>query len=385
MTANVGIAERADRLVVVLLATGLVGWFLPEVVLGRGARPARPRQPRHRGAADARGAPPGPGPRVRVLPGSVTDTLTIAGFRVGLGRRAPDAGTRRLRAVRPDRRRHRRPRRGGPDAVQLRQGAPRPRRRRARRPGARRDAPLPALLLRGLPPAGPSAPTTCSTGCGSRATARCARSSTAAARSSPSSATSATGTSPAPGAPPHLGPVTTVAERLKPEEVFEEFLAFRESLGMTILPLTGGVNPFPALREAARRPGIIPLLADRDLTASGVEVELCGHAARMAPGPAALALAEKRPLHPVSIRHERRGPRAGASSSPSTRPSTCPTSGTTRERATAMTQACADVLGAAITRAHRRLAHAAAGLPRRPRPRPRSPAATGDAGAAPRP
>ena len=33
MTANVGIAERADRLVVVLLATGLVGWFLPEVVL----------------------------------------------------------------------------------------------------------------------------------------------------------------------------------------------------------------------------------------------------------------------------------------------------------------------------------------------------------------
>ena len=39
-------------------------------------------------------------------------------------------------------------------------------------------------------------------GCGSRATARCARSSTAAARSSRSSATSATGTSPAPGAPP---------------------------------------------------------------------------------------------------------------------------------------------------------------------------------------
>lgn len=32
-TANVGIAERADRLVAVLLATGLVGWFLPEVVL----------------------------------------------------------------------------------------------------------------------------------------------------------------------------------------------------------------------------------------------------------------------------------------------------------------------------------------------------------------
>lgn len=146
----------------------------------------------------------------------------------------------------------------------------------------------------------------------------------------------------------HLGPVTTVAERLEPEEVFEEFLAFRESLGMTIVPLTGGVNPFPALREAAHRPGIIPLLADRDLTARGVEVELCGHTARMAPGPAALALAEKRPLHPVSIHHERRGKGWGIliTFHP---PVDVPAAGTTRERVTAMTQSCADVLGAAIT------------------------------------
>ena len=145
----------------------------------------------------------------------------------------------------------------------------------------------------------------------------------------------------------HLGPVTTVAERLKPEEVFEEFLAFRESLGMTIIPLTGGVNPFPALREASRRPGIIPLLADRDLTDRGVEVDLCGHRARMAPGPAALALAERRPLHPVSIRHERRGTGWGIviTFHPAVE---VPEGGTTRERATAMTQACADVLGAAI-------------------------------------
>ena len=151
-----------------------------------------------------------------------------------------------------------------------------------------------------------------STGCGSRATARCARSSTAAARSSPSSATSATGTSPAPGAPRTSGRSPPWPSGCKPEEVFEEFLAFRESLGMTIIPLTGGVNPFPALREAARRPGIIPLLADRDLTARGVEVELCGHTARMALGPAALALAERRPLHPV-VRsgHERARPRLG--------------------------------------------------------------------------
>jgi CDP-diacylglycerol--glycerol-3-phosphate 3-phosphatidyltransferase len=34
MTANVGIAERADRLVAVLVVTGFVGLGLPQVVLG---------------------------------------------------------------------------------------------------------------------------------------------------------------------------------------------------------------------------------------------------------------------------------------------------------------------------------------------------------------
>ena len=67
----------------------------------------------------------------------------------------------------------------------------------------------------------------------------------------------------------------------------------------------------------------------------------------MAPGPAALALAERRPLHPVSIRHERRG--RGWGIVITFHPAVdVPEAGTTRERATAMTQACADVLGAAI-------------------------------------
>jgi lauroyl/myristoyl acyltransferase len=146
----------------------------------------------------------------------------------------------------------------------------------------------------------------------------------------------------------HLGHVTTVAERLEPEEVFEEFLAFREGLGMTILPLTGGPDVFSALRRALRTPGtIVPLLADRDLTARGVEVEFCGRAARMAAGPAVLALAERRPLHPVSIRHERRGDGWGIviTFHPAVE---VPATGTTRDRALAMTQECADVLGAVV-------------------------------------
>ncbi|WP_404348281.1 phosphatidylinositol mannoside acyltransferase [Phycicoccus jejuensis] len=145
----------------------------------------------------------------------------------------------------------------------------------------------------------------------------------------------------------HLGPVTTVAERLEPEEVFREFLAFREGLGMTILPLTGGPAVFPALREAARRPGLVPLLADRDLTHQGVTVDLCGHPARMAPGPAALALAERRPLFPVSIRHERRGRGWGIviTFHPAV---TVPETGATREKVVSMVQQCADALGSAV-------------------------------------
>jgi len=46
-----------------------------------------------------------------------------------------------------------------------------------------------------------------------------------------------------------LGPVTTVAERLKPEELFDEFLAFRERLGMRIIPLTGGSDVFRELTD----------------------------------------------------------------------------------------------------------------------------------------
>ena len=126
----------------------------------------------------------------------------------------------------------------------------------------------------------------------------------------------------------HLGAVTTVAERLKPEEVFEEFLAFRESLGMTIIPLTGGVNPFPALREASRRPGIIPLLADRDLTDRGVEVD---YLPKLGKDKDALAAV----IDQYDIAFHQQVP--------------VPETGTTRERATAMTQACADALGTVIT------------------------------------
>jgi lauroyl/myristoyl acyltransferase len=86
-------------------------------------------------------------------------------------------------------------------------------------------------------------------------------------------------------------PFTTVAERLKPESLYERFVAFREGLGMEVLALTGGERPpFDVLRERLAAGGAVCLLADRDLTPRGVDVTFFGSPARMPAGPARLAL-----------------------------------------------------------------------------------------------
>lgn len=112
----------------------------------------------------------------------------------------------------------------------------------------------------------------------------------------------------------HLAAVTTVAERLEPPEVFEEFVGLREGIGLTIIPLDAGREVFRDLVRAVRSGGrLVPLLADRDLTARGLEVDLLGERARVAAGPAALAAATGAPLVPTTIRHERlRGARRRA-------------------------------------------------------------------------
>lgn len=103
----------------------------------------------------------------------------------------------------------------------------------------------------------------------------------------------------------HLNPVLTVAERLKPEEVFQDFLKFRQALGMTILA-AGDQGVFKELLRAAGKEGrLVCLLADRDLSASGIEVEFFGKRARVAAGPAALAVGSDAPLVPTGIYYER--------------------------------------------------------------------------------
>lgn len=91
-------------------------------------------------------------------------------------------------------------------------------------------------------------------------------------------------------------PVSTVAERLRPESLFRRFLAYREALGIEVTPLTGSGNSLAAMRAALTRGRVVCLLADRALGRGAVEVELMGEPARLAGGPAALARMSKVPL-----------------------------------------------------------------------------------------
>lgn len=100
----------------------------------------------------------------------------------------------------------------------------------------------------------------------------------------------------------HGVPFTTVAERLQPESLFDRFVAYRESLGMEVIPLTGGAAPPVALlTERLRAGGCVALLADRDMSRHGVPVQFFGAAATMPPGPSLLAATTGAALLPVHL------------------------------------------------------------------------------------
>jgi phosphatidylinositol dimannoside acyltransferase len=96
-------------------------------------------------------------------------------------------------------------------------------------------------------------------------------------------------------------PLTTVAERLQPERLYDEFVAYRAGLGMEILPLTGEQSAFPTLVERVRAGRLVCLLADRDLSRTSIEVDFCGVPARMPRGPALLARETGAPLVPTTL------------------------------------------------------------------------------------
>lgn len=141
----------------------------------------------------------------------------------------------------------------------------------------------------------------------------------------------------------HGVPVTTVAERLKPEGLYRRFLAFRETLGMKIIPLTGGAPPMDELMVAVRQAHVVPLLADRDLSRRGIEVGFLGGRTKMPAGPALLALRTGAPLFVVNMWYEPDAPCGKVIG-----PLPVPTEGALDVRVRTLTQQVADELGRGI-------------------------------------
>jgi KDO2-lipid IV(A) lauroyltransferase len=140
-------------------------------------------------------------------------------------------------------------------------------------------------------------------------------------------------------------PFTTVAERLEPASLYERFVEFRQSLGMEVIPLTGGERPpFELLAERLKAGGVLCLLGDRDLTATGVEVDFFGAPARMPAGPAALAHDTGAALLPVTLWYPDARRWAGRIHE-QVRP---PRHGTRAEKIEAMTQQVADAFAEGI-------------------------------------
>ena len=94
-------------------------------------------------------------------------------------------------------------------------------------------------------------------------------------------------------------PITVVVEPLDPPEMFEWFAAFRRSIGLTVVPL--GPEATPAVLRALKANQLVGLLCDRDVGASGVEVEFFGERTTLPAGPVTLGLRTGVPVLPTAV------------------------------------------------------------------------------------
>jgi lauroyl/myristoyl acyltransferase len=140
------------------------------------------------------------------------------------------------------------------------------------------------------------------------------------------------------------GPFLTVVERLRPESLYRRFVAYREGLGMQVVPLTGGERPSPVvLREWLAAGGTTCLLVDRDLSGGGVPVTFFGRPTTMPGGPALLAAQTGAALLPAVCQFDGAGWRFVVHA-----PVPVAGPGRLRDRVTAAMQQVADAFAATI-------------------------------------
>jgi KDO2-lipid IV(A) lauroyltransferase len=93
-----------------------------------------------------------------------------------------------------------------------------------------------------------------------------------------------------------FGSLATVAERLRPEGVFQKFLKMRRDRGISLMPLTGEGGTYEFLRDHVNQGHLVALLGDRDVARNGMGNQFYGHRASLPIGAALLAIDTGRPL-----------------------------------------------------------------------------------------
>ena len=141
-----------------------------------------------------------------------------------------------------------------------------------------------------------------------------------------------------------FGGVVTVAERLRPEGLYDKFVAYRESLGMEVHPY-GDMDVVRVLARRLKEGRLVCLLADRDLSHAGVPVTFFGERATMPGGPAVLAMLTGAPLMPLSLWHTDSGVEAEIGE-----PLSVPADGSRAARVSEVTQSLAGAFEERIAR-----------------------------------
>ncbi len=95
--------------------------------------------------------------------------------------------------------------------------------------------------------------------------------------------------------------LTAVVEKLKPEAIFKKFLAYRQSIG--IEAISHKEKTIPILTERLQAGKLIALVADRDMSRNGIEVNFFGKTSKMPSGPAILAIKTGAPLITAYVRY----------------------------------------------------------------------------------
>jgi KDO2-lipid IV(A) lauroyltransferase len=135
-------------------------------------------------------------------------------------------------------------------------------------------------------------------------------------------------------------PLVTVAERLKPEALFQRFLEYRNSMGFEVLSLDS--RSFATLIKRAREKRLIALVADRDLSRAGVDVDFFGYPSRMPAGPALLAVKTGIPLVVAHVSYTSTGIHIDFTEV------SVPETGDESEKVSKVVQACADLFARGI-------------------------------------